>query len=159
MRRKSTGRGTRHPRGVESASTLAITSGGTICEGGIEVASATFLTWAQLGYLNSAADNLNSISGIPIGHVDTAGYKMSGGSIEWAGASQPIDTGLTNIVAVIGSQGWIDSKTSAVVINWQHNPSTAFGVGGVSIGLVASSDIVTEVIDSGGSICWLAFGT
>ena len=158
-RAKSSGRGTRlGPKGVVSASTFAITSGGTIAEGGIEVASGTFLTWTELGYLNDAASNLNSISGIPLGHIDTAGYLVSGGSIEWTGASVSINTGLTNIVAVVAAQGWLESKVSASYVDWEHNPSE--GAGYVSIGLVCGPDTVSgSFVTAGGSLCWMAFGT
>ena len=163
-RNKSAGRGSRYPKGVTSASTLAITSGGTIAEGGIEVASGTFLTWTELGYLNDAASNLNSISGIPVGHPSTAGYLISGGSVQWTGASVSINTGLTNIVTVIGSQGWLDSKVSAAAIDWEHNFSA--GSGYVTVGLIC--DVTAAGVSYAGaatgaagasSICWMAFGT
>lgn len=151
MRANRNGRGTRHPGGTFSAVSLGLTiSGITITQTGIQHNSGT-ITPTIMGYLDD-------VGGYLVEHPTTANYKISGGTVAWAGASLGITTGLTSVLGFFGSlEASKYSAVSAGITEWVHA-----GVGGkVTAALVSvTANISTKItVKSGGTLAWIAFGT
>jgi len=152
-RSKDAGCGTRYVKGILSGATIGLyESAVTLATSGIEYSAGSFVTPTELGYMASAAGNV--VAGT------AAGYKLSGGTVQYAGASVLVSTGLSSVVAFVGSQGKVSSGASVGVIEWVLSTGTT---GGVTVGLLSLSqgnDVTKNYsVITGVSIGWLAFGT
>lgn len=151
MRANRNGRGTRHPGGMFSAVSLGLTiSGITITQTGIQHNSGT-ITPTIMGYLDD-------VGGYAIEHTSAANYKISGGTVAWAGSSLGITTGLTSVLALCATVS-INSGadvTRACMLEWVHSITG----GKVTAALVsATSSCQKNLVSSGGTMHWIAFGT
>jgi len=150
MARSGAGRGTRMGKGVLSGTTVGVwPSGVTIAAGGLEYTAGSFLTSTELGYLDGA-------TGYVVTNA-TAGYKVSGGSVQWSGASQLIATGLTSVISFNASLV-LSSGVSSPSLEWARSLGVT---GGVTAAFVESDPTIgaRTLVGSGGSLTWMAFGT
>lgn len=166
------GRGSRLHKGVFSATTVAVIpsgvtadqsgltalivgttpSGCTLAEAGIQYAAAgTKISPAELGYLDGQA-------GYGVAYTSTVGYKVSGGTITWAGASTTITHGMTTTLqACVATYEWKSAVSSAIVMLGTNNVSTS-AVSVAVYGEPADVSAALTPIASGGTIHWMALG-
>lgn len=140
MRSHGKGRGSRNPRGVWSAVTLAtIPSGVTIDLG------AGFVTTSGV----SVGDGTNFMV-----TYTSVGYKVSGGNTTWAGTSLSLTHGFTTLT---GFSGMYQSRaaTYPVVVEMTDNGIS----GAVSAAAYIAAYVTKPLMYSGGTLFWTAFGT
>ena len=129
--------------GISGTTFATIPSGVTIDANGINDVSV-----AELDYLDGAAGYLVTYS--------AAGYKVSGGSAAWAGATLSVLTGMTTNLLGFGATHYDPGAVSCFqAIIFKPSPVS----GGVSLilnGMTAAGAVSLAV--SGGTVYWTAFG-
>jgi len=147
------GRGTRaSQKGVLSGTTLAtVPSGVTIDQSGIQHTSGTAITPAELGYLDGQA-------GYGVAYTATAGFKLSGGTLAWAGASVTIAHNLTTTLqSIVASYEYAAAVSDPLVALGTNNVSTS-SVSVAVYGHPSSVSAAFGLMASGGTVHWMALG-
>ena len=156
-RSQRAGRGSRSTVPISGATVGLFPAGGvTLARTGIEYAAATFVTPAEIGYLDAAA-------GYVVANAATAALQFRHGMADTAknaglsGSSLLIATGLTAIVSFVANLYQVPLTTtvpddvSQISVSWAGSAAT--------IELFGHAGMLSASAQNGVSISWMAFGT
>ena len=151
-RRKRAGTRQSRTMGLIAGTTVSThPSGVTLTEAGLAYDGTTSVSATEVGYLDG-------LGGAALA-VTAAGYRLSGGSMYWAGASVAIQTGLTTVISFIASNIPNAGASAVLGVEWVQNPTS--GAGEVSAALYENHHTagVKTLKAAGVSLTWMAFGT